>query len=74
MLVVIHSVHSIVIQLISVKNMLNHSTHIIDECVFCFLLGVCSNAANEYLVEAHFTLAFYFSELQSTVSVSALLQ
>ena len=31
----IHSAHSIVIKLISVKNILNHSTHIIDECVFC---------------------------------------
>ena len=34
------------------------------------MLGVCSNTANECLVEAHFTLAFYFSGLPSTVSQS----
>ena len=70
----IHSAHCIVIQLISVRNILNHSTHIIDECVFCFLLGVCSNATNKCLVEVHFTLAFYFLELQSTVFASTLVQ
>ena len=65
------------IQLISVKNILNHSTRIIDECVLLLRapsVGVCSSATNECLVEAHFTLAVSFSELQSTVSASALLQ
>ena len=32
------------------------------------------DATNECLVEEDFTLALYFSELQSTVSASALLQ
>ena len=31
----IHSAHSIIIRLSFVKNILNHSTHIIDECIFC---------------------------------------
>ena len=38
------------------------------------MLGVCSNATNEYLVEGHFTLAFYFTELKSTVSACTLLE
>ena len=38
------------------------------------MLGVCSYATNECLVEAHFTLTSYFSELQSTVSAHALPQ
>ena len=38
------------------------------------MLGVCSNTTNVCLVEAQFTLALYFSELESAVSASALLQ